>query len=185
MNSNRVTLHYDCHHVIPTVLSIHLPIPIVSMWSEHLTRSAKTSKKFSYSDLQADMAFDFENALEHIVQWFRHNVRAAQQELKKDKHHFQNGSWRNLLYLRLVSKDSTTKISWVPSLLGHSFGKRIDVCFHKYYDNCHIICKRIYILALTSASQTEPKTFSGGEVILNSLKPIIRISSSCTNIQIK
>lgn len=39
--------------------------------------------KISDQDLRTEVSYDFENAVEHIIEWFRHNIRAAQQDSEK------------------------------------------------------------------------------------------------------
>ena len=36
-------------------------------------------------DSQAEAKYDFENASEHIIEWLRHNLHAAQQDFEKKK----------------------------------------------------------------------------------------------------
>jgi hypothetical protein len=42
-------------------------------------------EKISNQDLQAELKYDFENASEHIIEWSRHNISAAQQDFEKTK----------------------------------------------------------------------------------------------------
>lgn len=58
----------DCMNIIQTLDEIKLRI-----------------EKISNQDLQAEHKFDFENASEHIIEWSRHNIRAAQQDFEKTK----------------------------------------------------------------------------------------------------
>ena len=42
-------------------------------------------EKMMNPDSQAEAKYDFENASEHIIEWLRHNLRAAQQDFEKKK----------------------------------------------------------------------------------------------------
>ena len=45
----------------------------------------ETIEKIPNPDLRAELKYDFENASQHIIEWFRHNIRAAQQDFGKMK----------------------------------------------------------------------------------------------------
>ncbi|CAF1459131.1 unnamed protein product [Adineta ricciae] len=116
--------------------------------------------KISNEDLLAEVEYDFENAIEHTIEWFRHNVRAAQQDFEKP---------------RIISKMGTDEAFCMSVLVG-SFtwktGARSTVANRTTTDiqSPNTFASESYILALTTAAQTELDTLSGGELILEQFK---------------
>ncbi len=48
-----------------------------------LDEIGQKTEKITDKDIQHETKFDFENASEHIVEWSRHNLRAARQDAEK------------------------------------------------------------------------------------------------------
>jgi hypothetical protein len=48
-----------------------------------LDEIGQTIEKITNSDVRQEAKYDFENASEHIVEWSRHNLRAAGQDVEK------------------------------------------------------------------------------------------------------
>lgn len=141
--------------------------------------------KISDQDLRTEAAYDFENAVEHIIEWFRHNIRAAQQDSAKTR-----------ILSEMGNDEAFCTFDWGQKILPQEyrepqqkyFGKKgmsvlvgsfiwkneapslntsrttIDTQFTSTFSS------QSYILALTTAVQTELDTLSGGELILKQFK---------------
>ena len=141
--------------------------------------------KISDQDLLVEVQYDFENAVEHIIEWFRHNVRAAQQDFEKTR-----------IISDMGTDEAFCTFDWGQKILPQEyresqkkyFGKKgMSVLVGSFtwkneavsaianrtttdLQSASTFISQSYILALTTAAQTELDTLSGGELILKQFK---------------
>lgn len=148
---------------------------------ETLDEIKQRSENIVDPELQADAAYDFENASEHIMEWFRHNVRAAQQDFEKTKIistmgideafcTFDRGQKILPQEYRESQKKSISEKKGMSILVGSFVWKSgsTSAVFQNtasIANISHNFRTESYILAITHASQTEIDTLSGGEII--------------------
>ncbi|CAF4327169.1 unnamed protein product, partial [Rotaria magnacalcarata] len=138
-------------------------------------------EKISDQDLQVELKYDFENASQHIIEWSRHNIRAAQQDFGKTK-----------IISEMGTDEAFCTFDWGQKILPQEyresqkkyFGKKstsvlidsfvwktgsilpgINMVATIATSSC-IFSTESYILALTNAPQTEIDTLSAGEIIV-------------------
>ncbi|CAF3125343.1 unnamed protein product [Rotaria sp. Silwood2] len=113
-----------------------------------------------------ELKYDFDLAVEHIYEMFRHRTRTVQQDTVKSK--------------TLSSMSNTTAfhtIDWAQKILPQCFREGQAAYFGKkgmsalvgsfvFYDTSMNLITRTYILCLTRCDQTEQATLSGGFLIL-------------------
>ena len=141
----------------------------------------ETIEKISNPDLRAELIYDFENASQHIIEWSRHNIRAAQQDFGKMKiisemgtdEAFATFDWGQKI-LPQEYRESQKKYFGKKgmSVFIGSFVWKVGSTLPGIYttattttSSC-IFSTESYILALTNAPQTEIDTLSAGEIIL-------------------
>jgi hypothetical protein len=143
-------------------------------------------EKIADKDAQKEMKFDFDNACEHIIEWSRHNLRAARQDREK-----------TAIISQMGNDEAFCTFDWGQKILPQEyrepqkkyFGKKgmsLLVGSFVWKDSSSsraataaattatasvpIFSTQSYILALTNASQTELDTLSAGEIILKQFK---------------
>ena len=158
----------DCMNIIATLDEI----------SQHIQNIAD-------KEIAQEAKFDFENALEHIIEWLRHNLRAARQDCEKkfiisqmeEDEAFGTFDWgqkilpreyretqsayfgkkgMSVLVSSFVWKDSTAN-------LANTAATTTSLSPPSY-------CTESYIVAITDAAQTELDTLSAGEIITKQFK---------------
>ncbi|CAF2059693.1 unnamed protein product [Rotaria magnacalcarata] len=151
--------HSNCNHAHTT----HCPdciniIVTLDEISQHIQR-------ITDKDIAQEARFDFENASEHIVEWSRHNLRAARQDAEKKSIVSQMNNddafctfdrGMSVLVGSFVWKDSTTKLS-------NTATTTTSLSPPTYSTES-------YIVAITDAAQTELDTLSAGEIITKQFK---------------
>ncbi|CAF4127945.1 unnamed protein product [Adineta steineri] len=141
--------------------------------------------KISDEDLRTEVSYDFENATEHIIEWFRHNIRAAQQDSEKTRIISEMGNdeafctfdWGQKI-LPQDYRESQKKYfgkKGMSVLIGSFIWKNEAASSNKKRTTTDIqsestFSSQSYIVALTTAAQTELDTLSGGELILKQFK---------------
>jgi len=169
-----------CDHVHSTICSDC--INIIRTLDEIQPKIEKIFDK----DIQRETKYDFNNASEHIVEWCRHNLRAAQQDREKKKIISQMGideafctfDWGQKI-LPQEYRESQKKYFgkkgmsiFVGSFVWKNSSSSIDINIGGTTDESSkpVFSTASYILALTNASQTELDTLSAGEIILKQFK---------------
>jgi hypothetical protein len=137
-------------------------------------------EKIHDDDLRSEVIYDFENASEHIMEWFRHNIRGAQQDFAKSKIISEMGTdeafctfdWGQKI-LPQEYRESQKKYfgkKGMSILVGSFVWKNISTSSVAHAvtttTSSPTFSTESYILALTYAPQTELDTLSGGEIIL-------------------
>ncbi|CAF3865475.1 unnamed protein product [Rotaria magnacalcarata] len=146
---------------------------------ETLDEIRQKIEKMRNPDLQAEAKNDFKNTSEHIMEWLRHNLRAAQQDFEKK---------------RIISKMGTDEVfgtfDWGQKILPQEyresqkkyFGKKGMSVFIGLFvwkdvssstvtasvttSSAYTFSTQSYIVAITNAAQTEIDTLSAGELVL-------------------
>ncbi|CAF4362249.1 unnamed protein product, partial [Rotaria sp. Silwood2] len=135
-------------------------------------------------DLRREVAYDFENSVQHIHEWFRHNVRAAQQNHEKVKiisdmrfnEVFATFDWAQKVLPQEHREGQSSYFgkSGMSLLIGSFLWKEKSIAS----SNCEVSNDNLgtsnnaifhtqsYILALTTAAQSELDTLSASEIIL-------------------
>lgn len=169
-NCNHVhTTHCpDCINIIVTLDEIHQKI-----------------QKIADTDIERETRFDFENASEHIVEWSRHNIRAARQDAEKKS-----------VISKMDEDEAFCTFDWGQKILPQEhreaqsayFGKKgmsVLVGSFVWKDPVPRLTSTAttttslspptystesYIVAITDAAQTELDTLSAGEIITKQFK---------------
>ena len=138
-------------------------------------------EKMINPDLQAEAKNDFENASEHIIEWMRHNLRAAQQDFEKKK-----------IMSEMGTDEAFGTFGWGQKILSQEYRESQKKYFGKKGMSVFIgsfvwksdstsptvnastrttlaaytISTQSYIIAITNATQTEIDTLSVGAFVL-------------------
>ncbi|CAF1620938.1 unnamed protein product [Adineta ricciae] len=178
-DSKRAEYYSNCNHTH----TAHCPdcINIIITLDEISQQIPKIGNK----DFQREARFDFENASEHIVEWSRHNLRAARQDTEKksiisqmeedeafctfdwgqkilpQKHREPQSAYfgkkgMSVLMGSFVWKDQVTR-------LASESTTTTNLSLPTYSTDS-------YIVAITGAAQTELDTLSAGEIITKQFK---------------
>ena len=177
---NCIEQHSKCNHTHTTTCSDC--INIIRTLDEI---QAKIETIFDKNS-QAEANYDFRNASEHIIEWSRHNIRAAQQDSEKTK-----------IISQMEIDEAFCTFDWGQKILPQEyresqkkyFGKKgmsvfvgsfvwkegspsavIDIAETTNNSSVPVFSTASYILALTNASQTEIDTLSAGEIVLKQFK---------------
>ena len=138
-------------------------------------------KKIGHEEIRRETQYDFENAVQHIIEWFRHNLRAAQQNAAK-----------NTIISKMKSDEAFCTFDWGQKILPHEFREKQSTYFGKKgmsvlvgsfvwknstataagssFTSTLSLCTESYILALTNAAQTDLDSLSASEIILKQFK---------------
>ena len=132
-------------------------------------------------DSQAKAKYDFENASEHIIEWLRHNLCAAQQDFEKKK-----------IISEMEIDEVFGTFEWGQKILPQEYRESQKKCFEKKgmsvfigsfvwkgslssptanasaatTSSAYSFFTQSHIVAITNATQTEIDTLSVGELIL-------------------
>ena len=133
-------------------------------------------------DVQVEVKCDFENVSENIIEWSRHNLRAAQQDCEKTK-----------IISQMEIDEAFCTLDWGQKILPQEYRESIKKYFEKkgmsifvgsfvwkeesssaIIDNAattsnssvSVFSTSSGILTLTNASQTEIDTLGAGEIVL-------------------
>ena len=123
-------------------------------------------KKIGHEEIRREIQYDFENAVQHIIEWFRHNLRAAQQNAAK-----------NTIISKMKSDEAVCAFDWGQKILPQEFREKQNTYFGKKgmsvlvgsfvwknstataagssFSSTLSLCTESYILALTNAAQTD------------------------------
>ena len=145
-------------------------------------------KHIHYEELKREAAYDFDNSVQHIHEWFRHNVRLAQQNHEKVRtifnmpfnEAFAAFDWAQKVLpqehregqSRYFGKSSMSQL--IESFLWKD--KNIASSNHEVANddsgtsNNSVFRTQTYILALTTATQSELDTLSASEIISKQFK---------------
>ena len=168
----------DCVNVICTLDEIKKRIEYIS--NEEIKRETK---------------YDFDNTSQHIIEWSRHNLRAAQQNDAKNK-----------IISQMKNDEAFCTFDWGQKILPQEFRESQNMYFGEtgmlvlvgsfVWKNqpttnsaTGSICTPSYntvpyILALTNAPQTDLDSLSGSEIIIKQLKEDHKHIKNYTSIQI-
>ena len=141
----------------------------------------KRIKTINNEEIKMATKYDFDNASQHIVEWSRHNLRAAQQNDAKNK-----------IISQMKTDEAFCIFDWGQEILPQEFRERQNAYFEKagmsvlvgsfVWKNQPMTTSATdpacmpsfnsesYILALTNASQTELDSLSGSEIIIKQFK---------------
>lgn len=140
--------------------------------------------KIADKEIQCEAKFDFDNSLQHIVEWSRHNIRAVRQDSEKKS-----------IISKMGNDEAFCTFDWGQKILPQKyrepqsayFGKRgmsVLVGSFVWKDQSSSLATAVttnavpppifstqsYILALTNAAQTELDTLSAAEIITKQFK---------------
>ena len=145
-------------------------------------------KKIPNDDLRREIIYDFENSIQHIHEWFRHNIRAARQNQEKisiisnmtTNEAFATFDWSQKVLPQEHREGQSTYFgkSGMSLLVGSFVWNDTNTTSYTGiipFNNTGATPKsyfrtQSYILALTSAAQTELDTLSASEIILRQFK---------------
>ena len=145
-------------------------------------------QKIVDKDIEREARFDFENAPEHIIEWSRHNLRAARQDAEKKSTILQMDEdeafciydWGQKVLPQKHREAQTTYFGKKGmSILGDSFVWKDQVPRLASTSTTTTTTTSIspptystesYIVAITDAAQTEFDTLSAGEIITKQFK---------------
>ena len=138
-------------------------------------------KKISNEEFKCETQYDFENAAQHIIEWSRHNIRAAQQNAAKNK-----------VISELKSDEEFCTFDWGQKILPQEYREKQSTYFGKKgmsvlvgsliwrspateavvpnFTSISSLCTESYIPALTNAAQTDLDSLSASEIILKQFK---------------
>ena len=141
-------------------------------------------KHIHNKDLKREVAYDFDNSVQHIYEWFQHNVRAAQQNYEKVKiisnmpfnEAFATFDWAQkvLPQEHRAGQSRYFGKSGMSLLIGSFLWKAKNIASSNHevanddsgISNNSVFRMKTYILALTTATQSELDTLSANELIL-------------------
>jgi hypothetical protein len=180
LSDSKCPQHYsDCNHAHVSNCSDCLNIILT------LDEIGQKIQKITDKDIKREAEFDFANASEHIVEWSRHNLRAARQDSEKKS-----------IISQMGEDEAFCTFDWGQKILPQEhreaqstyFGKRgmsLLVGSFVWKDQAPalsaasattaslpapIFATQSYIVALTDAAQTELDTLSAGEIITKQFK---------------
>lgn len=142
-------------------------------------------QKITNKDIEREVRFDFENASEHIIEWSRHNLRAARQDTEK-----------KTIISQMREDEAFCTFDWGQKILPQKYREPQSAYFGKkgmsvlvgsfVWKNPASRIPRAstittasppptystesYIVAITDAAQTELDTLSAGEIITKQFK---------------
>ena len=64
-----------------TILIVMIFLMLFERWMKVDKKITKTSDE----EIKREIQYDFENAAQHIIEWFRHSIRAPQQNAAKNE----------------------------------------------------------------------------------------------------
>ena len=177
---NYIEQHLECNYIHTTAYSDC--INIIQTLDEI---QAKIETIFDKNS-QVEANYDFKNASEHIIEWSRHNIRAAQQDSEKTK-----------IISQMEIDEAFCTFDWGQKILPQEyresrkkyFGKKgmsvfvgsfawkegspfavIDIAETTNNSSVSVFSTASYVLALTKASQIEIDTLSAEEIVLKQFK---------------
>ena len=134
-------------------------------------------------ELRREVAYDFENSVQHIHEWFRHNVRASQQSHQKVKiissmlfnEAFATFDWAQKVLPQEHREGQSSYFgkSGMSLLIGSFLWKEKGIVSSNGdtpNEKSAVLRTQSYILALTTATQSELDTLSASEIILRQFK---------------
>ena len=195
LSDSKCAEHYsNCSHAhvleCPECINIILTLDEISRNIEQITDK----------DTQREVKFDYKNASKHIVEWSRHNLRAARQNAEKKFRHLTDGPRRGFLYIRLESKNLASRLPSSSKYI-HTLEKEVCLCWsdHPFGKiHYHYLRPLLQILLRFLLLHFLPSHISSLSLMLhrrnlihsaqvkssqNSLKPIILIYQNCTSAQ--
>ncbi|CAF4181776.1 unnamed protein product [Rotaria magnacalcarata] len=138
-------------------------------------------EKLSNEEVKREAKYDFDNAAQHIIEWSRHNLRAAQQNDAKSK-----------IISKMQDDEAFCTFDWGQKILPQEFRESQNTYFGKKgmsvligsfvwknsskaaatttSNSTTAFNTESYILTLTNASQTDLDSLSGSEIIIKQLK---------------
>lgn len=138
-------------------------------------------KKISDEEIKRETQYDFDNAAQHIIEWSRHNLRAAQQNAAKNK-----------IISEMKSDEAFCTFDWGQKILPQEYREKQSAYFGKKGMSVLVgsfvwknsttkdvvsssasissLSTESYILALTNAAQTDLDSLSASEIILKQFK---------------
>ena len=138
--------------------------------------------------MKREVAYDFDNSVQHIHEWFRHNVRAAQQNHEKVRiisnmlfnEAFATFDWAQKV-LPQEHREGQSRYfgkSGMSLLIGSFLWKAKNIALSNHEvandasgtSNNSVFRTQTYILALTTATQSELDILSASELILKQFK---------------
>jgi hypothetical protein len=177
-DSKCVQHHSNCNHAAhtsncPDCMNIILTLDEINQKIERI----------SDKDIQHETRFDFENASEHIIEWSRHNLRAARQDTEK-----------KLIISQMGDDEAFCTFDWSQKILPEKYREAQVEYFGKSGMSVLVgsfvwkdppqqsslmaatttttttlaspsYSTQSYIVALTNATQTELDSLSAGEII--------------------
>ena len=180
-DSKCVQHHSDCNHVhtsdCPDCVNIILTLDEIGQKIEKITDT----------DNQREAKFDFENASEHIIEWSRHNLRAARQDTEKksiisqmgDDEAFGTFDWGQKILPQEHREAQSTYFGkrGMSVLVGSFLVKDPSTSLRATATttanttlSAPAYSTRSYIVALTNAAQTELDSLSAGAIITEQFK---------------
>jgi hypothetical protein len=171
--------HSNCNHVhaahCPDCINIIVTLDEIS----------QKIQKITDNDTGREARFDFDNASEHIVEWSRHNLRAARQDAEKKS-----------TILQMDEDEAFCTFDWGQKILPQEhreaqstyFGKKgMSVLVGSFIWKAQVprlastaitttnlspptYSTKSYIVAITDAAQTELDSLSAGEIITRQFK---------------
>ena len=158
----------DCMNIIPTLDKI----------SQHI-------QKITDKQIAQEFKFDLENALEHIIEWSCHNLRAARQDCEK-----------KFIISQMEEDEAFCTFQWNQKILSQEYREAQSAYFDKkemsvlvgsfvWKDSIANLantaatttglsppsyCTGSYMVAITDTAQTELDTLSAGEIITKQFK---------------
>ena len=172
--------HYShCNHVH----TVHCPDCINIIVT--LDEISQKIQKFTDKDIQREARFDFENALEHIIEWSRHNLRAARQDAEKKS-----------IISQMDNDEAFCTFDWGQKILPQKYRESQSTYFGKkgmsvlvgsfvWKNHAPRLARKsttttslppltysteLYIVAISDAAQTELDTLSASEIIAKQFK---------------
>ena len=135
--------------------------------------------------MQRETMFDFENASEHIIEWSRHNLRAAQQDAEKKTiisqmdhdEAFCTFDWGQKILPQKYREAQSTYFGkkGMSVLVGSFVWKDMSPSLSAAVTTtttvaCPTYSTQSYIVAITDAAQTELDSLSASEIIIKQFK---------------
>ena len=180
LSDSKCAEHYsNCSHAhvldCPECINIILTLDEIS----------RNIEKIADKDTQREVKFDYENASEHIVEWSRHNLRAARQDAEKKSVISQMGQ-----------DEAFCTFDWGQKILPQDYREAQNTYFGKRGMSVLVgsfvwknplplpattitntitvsaptFSTESYILAFTNAAQMELDSLSAGEIIIKQFK---------------
>lgn len=142
-------------------------------------------QKITDKDIEREARFDFENSSEHIVEWSRHNLRAARQDTEKksiisqmdEVEAFCTFDWSQKILPQEYREAQSTYFGkkGMSVLVGSFFWKNPEPRLTSVVSTTTSLSPptystESYIVAITNAAQTELDSLSAGEIITKQFK---------------